>query len=141
VHAVVTDIGLRLETELLPLGKNLPSQGLGRGLGRVCWTQHLASKVRPREILRVPLHGVVVDLCSRLGELRSHRHEEPIEDVHGLLAIYFYEAAVEAATQLNQLLGILGLGPLGVHRVGVYAEVRATVHGVEDLSGGQRIRP
>merc|ERR1719313_2792015 len=41
------------------------------------------------------------------------------------------EAGVEAAAELDEVSGLLGLGPHGVHGVAVDLELRASVNGVE----------
>ena len=50
-------------------------------------------------------------------------------------------AAVEAAAELDQLLCLLGLAPLGVEAVGVELERLAAVHGVHHPAGRERVGP
>mmetsp|Transcript_12523 Transcript_12523/g.23193 ORF Transcript_12523/g.23193 Transcript_12523/m.23193 type:complete len:232 (+) Transcript_12523:429-1124(+) len=69
-------------------------------------------------------------------ELRAHAHEEAVEHVHALLALDgVHHAAVEAAAELHQLIGLLRLAPRTVQRVGVDAEVRAGVKSIVHLAG------
>jgi hypothetical protein len=49
--------------------------------------------------------------------------------------------AVESAAELDQLAGLLGGAPLGVERVGVEAELRLGINGVERTALGQHLRP
>mmetsp|Transcript_92043 Transcript_92043/g.265633 ORF Transcript_92043/g.265633 Transcript_92043/m.265633 type:complete len:221 (-) Transcript_92043:103-765(-) len=127
MHAVVPDVRLCLQAQLLPLGQNLPAQRVRRCILRVRGAQDLSTEVLPRQRRGVPLDGVVVDLRARLRELRAHGHEEAVEDVHGVLALHLNQAAVEAAAELDQLLRVLRLGPRVVHGVSVDAQVLAAV--------------
>merc|ERR1719188_662247 len=112
MHAIVADIRFLLQTQLLPLRQDLPSQRFRRRLSWVGGPEHLAPEICPGELGSLPLHSEIVDGRTWQSKLRPHGHEEAIEDVHGVLAVHLDEATIETATKLHQFLRGLRLSPL-----------------------------
>mmetsp|Transcript_115715 Transcript_115715/g.367990 ORF Transcript_115715/g.367990 Transcript_115715/m.367990 type:complete len:248 (+) Transcript_115715:494-1237(+) len=132
MHAVVAGVGLAGKTQLLPLLQDRASQRFLGGGGRVRGAQDLAAEVRP--IGALPLHHVVVDGGARCHELGAHGHEKTVEDVEGAHTLLRQLATVEAAAELDELVGLLALGPHLVDLLGVDLELGAAVHGVQCLA-------
>mmetsp|Transcript_29595 Transcript_29595/g.61687 ORF Transcript_29595/g.61687 Transcript_29595/m.61687 type:complete len:365 (+) Transcript_29595:57-1151(+) len=140
MHAVVPNVGLAGQAQILPIGKDLATERvLGRILG-ISRPQHLAAEVLPAKLGLIPFHGVVVDCLPRRGEGASHGHEEGVEDVE-LLAIHVHEAAIEATPKLLQLPCLLRLAPSGIEFLGRAAELLAGIQSIEDNALLQRIFP
>ena len=82
------------------------------GVGR---SENLATEALPREIILLSLDGEVVDGEARRRELVPHGHEETVGAVDRLLTVD--EATLEAAAELDELLGLLTETPLGIHLI------------------------
>merc|ERR1719420_1988678 len=80
-----------------------------------------------------------MDAASRRCELAPHGHEESVEDIDWRLSILLHKPAVEASTQLDKLVCLLGLAPELAQLVSVNAQLFACVHGV--ISVGLRLLP
>ena len=141
VNSVVPRVRHLLQAELLPVRHHNPTERVRRGLRRVGRSENLVTEILPRKRSGLPLDDVVVDREARGGELGAHRHEEAIEDVDRVLALHLNQTAVEAAAELDELLGLLADAPLGVHLVGGDAQFGAAIQGVEDIAVGQGFGP
>merc|ERR1711879_436911 len=104
MDTIVAHIGLRRQAQLLPICKDLATKRVRGSLLRVRGAQELATEVLPRQILLIPLHAVIVDAFPWRRERCPHGHEEAIEHVDRVLALCFHQAAVETATEFDQLL-------------------------------------
>jgi hypothetical protein len=61
------------------------------------------------------------------GELGSHRHEEAVEDVQGVLPCNLDLTAVEPAAKLDQLLRFFAVCPRRIHLICADVERRTSV--------------
>ena len=127
VDAVFAREGLVGDAEGVVVAEDHAAEGRGRGGGGVGGAEHVAAETLPGEVLRVPLDDEVVDGDAGRHEARAHGHEESVEDVDVL-----DERAVKSAAELDHVVILLRLGPLGVELVGGAGHVRARVRGVED---------
>mmetsp|Transcript_49752 Transcript_49752/g.98042 ORF Transcript_49752/g.98042 Transcript_49752/m.98042 type:complete len:345 (+) Transcript_49752:517-1551(+) len=136
VDSVVSRVRLSLQSQSLPVGKDLSSEGLLGGLLGVGGAEEFSSEGLPCHGLGLPLHDKVVDGGPRSHELAPHAHEESVED-----ELPLHVPAVETSSELDELVCLLCCPPLCVQLVCGNAELLAAVEGVEDLSLGEGVLP
>mmetsp|Transcript_76382 Transcript_76382/g.166774 ORF Transcript_76382/g.166774 Transcript_76382/m.166774 type:complete len:225 (-) Transcript_76382:97-771(-) len=139
MDTVVAGVGFALQAELLPLGQDEASERVTRGSGRIGGAQHLASEVFPRNAL--PLDNVVVDGGSGVHELGAHGHEESVEHIERALAIPLQLAAIESASELDEVTSLLTGGPHLVKLLRIDLKGLASIHGIQGFSLLQDICP
>mmetsp|Transcript_96928 Transcript_96928/g.167184 ORF Transcript_96928/g.167184 Transcript_96928/m.167184 type:complete len:712 (+) Transcript_96928:981-3116(+) len=84
MHTIVSDVGLRLQTQVFPLLIDLTTERARLSTSGVGSSQDLATEVGPRQLGGVPLHQHVGDGRICLGILLPHGHVEAVDDIDWL---------------------------------------------------------
>mmetsp|Transcript_125108 Transcript_125108/g.216781 ORF Transcript_125108/g.216781 Transcript_125108/m.216781 type:complete len:262 (+) Transcript_125108:569-1354(+) len=136
MDTIVTSIRLACKPKLLPSVVQGTSERVGRRLRRISGTEHLSTKILPRQIQWIPLDDEVVDGRARCHKLVAHGHEKTIEDIEVLNL-----GTVEASSKFHKRSCLLGLIPHLTQSVCIHCELCACICSVHYIPSGQCICP